>query len=324
MMGIRMAVRPIAAAVLAAGTAACSLLFAPNEDQCSTDGDCLARGASFATTHCSSDKICIATATPVVDGGSDVDAADAAVDPFACANLPTPSPDPSKQIEVSMLYTDFSTGMPPENTLVRLCANTDPQCANARLTLQGDGVGDAGAEGGIGWVKTRSDGSVTSKVELGFEGFFEARAVQYPPTFRNVSPALRNPVNDFDSFLLRPAEVKFLADEAFGTQNKYDSAGHGLVFVFAKDCLQQPIGGASFATDAMDPDMGLFYVINSAPSITDTKTDSLGRGGFVNVPPGIHTFSAFLGEGDQKKRIGSSKALIRAGATTTVVVEPTP
>ena len=318
-----MAVRLIAAALLAVGTAACSLLFAPNEDQCSTDGDCLARGASFATTHCSSDKICIATTTPVVDGGSDVDAADAAVDPFACANLPTPSPDPSKQIEVSIRYTDFSTGAPPENTLVRLCANTDSNCLNARSTLQGDGPGDAGPEGGTGWVKTRADGTVDSKVELGFEGFFELRAVQYPPTFRNVSPALRNPKNDFDSLLLRPAELKFLADEAFGKQNKYDSVGHGLVFVFARDCLQQPIGGASFETDATDPELGLFYVINSAPSITDTKSDSLGRGGYVNVPPGIHTFSAFVGEGDQKKLIGKSKALIRAGATTTVVVEPT-
>ena len=326
MMRHRMAVRLIAAALLAVGSAACSLLFAPKEDQCSTDVDCTARGAGFAATRCSTDKVCIASTVAVPDGGADAvaDAADGGSDPFACAKLPAPSPDRTKQLDLSIRYTDFSTGMPPENTLVRLCANTDSKCENARGTLQGDGPGDAGPEGGIGWVKTRVDGTVSSKVELGFEGFFEVRGVQYPPSFRNVSPALRNPVNEFDSLLLRPKEIKFLADQAFGTLDKYDAVGHGLVFVFAKDCDQQPIGGVSFETTATDPTLGFFYIINSSPSITDTKSDSLGRAGWVNVPPGIHTFSAFRGEGADRTRIGSSRSLIRPGANTTVVVEPSP
>jgi hypothetical protein len=323
MMRNRRAIQLIAATSLAVGTGACSLLFAPNEDQCSSDTDCTARGAAFASTRCSADNVCIASVGPGVDSSTG-DAGVDANDPFACAKIPAPAPDPSKPVDVSIRYTDFSTGMPPENTLVRLCANTDSMCMNARTSLQGAGPGDAGPEGGVGWVQTRPDGTVNSKVELGFEGFFEVRAPQYPPSFRNVSPALRNPTNDFDSLLLRPAELKFLADEALGKQNAYDTVGHGIVFVFAKDCFEQPIGGASFTTTATDPILTPFYVINSAPSITDTKSDSLGRGGFINVPPGIHTFSAFMGEGDQKKRIGSSRALIRVGATTTVVVEPSP
>ncbi len=311
-------------ALLAAASGACSLLFAPNEAQCSSDGDCTARGAGFASTRCSADKICVASGLLAGDASPEAATVDASGDPFGCANIAAPNPDPSKQVDVSIRYTDFSTGMPPENTIVRVCAATDPNCANARTTLQGDGPGDAGQEGGAGWVKTRADGTVATKLELGFEGFFEARAVQYPPSFRSISPALRNPMNEFDSILLRPAEIKFLADEAVGKPGAYDSIGHGLVFVFAKDCNQKPIGGASFTTTATDPNLVLFYVVNSSPSTTDTKSDSLGRGGYINAPPGIHTFTAFMGEGSAKKRIGSNRVLVRAGANTTVVVEPSP
>jgi len=308
----------IATSLVAVGSGACSLLFATDKDQCATDGDCAARGAGFESLRCSADSVCVST--NVTDAATE--SADSAIDPLACANLPAPSPDPSKQLAMTMRYTDFSTGAAPMNTVVRLCAATDPNCDNARATLEGDGPGDAGPEAGSGWIKTRADGTVAAKVELGFEGFFEARAVQYPNTYRSTSPALRNPTNEFEQLLLRPAEIKFLANEALSKPGAYESDGHGLVFVFARDCNQQPIPGASFTTSATDPLLQLFYIINSAPSITDTKSDSLGRGGFINVPPGIHTFNAFIGDGDQKKRIGSGRVLVRAGAATTIAVAP--
>lgn len=325
LMRHRMADRLLVTALLTVGTGACSLLFAPNEDQCSTDGDCTARGAGFGGTTCSASMVCVASSITGNDGGPPADAADATVDPFACAKLPAATPDFKTQVDVSIRYTDYSTGMPPENTLVRLCATTDAKCENARGTLEGDGPGDAGPEGGIGWVKTRADGgTVSAKVERGFEGFFEARAVQYPPSYRNVQPPLRDPISEFETLLLRPNEIKFLADETFQKPNSYDSVGHGLVFVFAKDCNHKTLAGVSFETTAKDETMGLFYIINATPSITDTKTDSLGRGGYVNVPPGIWNFSAFLGEGAGRRHMGTSRAIIRAGANTTVVVEPSP
>lgn len=309
--------------LIALASGACSVLFSTSDDQCSTDADCRARGAGFESMRCSAESVCVGGAVgPGVDGSVDAGAESGPADPFACADLPAPSPDPSRQLDLTMRYTDFSTGTPPENTLVRLCAATDPNCENARSSLEGGGVGDAGPEGGTGWVTPKADGTVFTKIEYGFEGFFEARAPQYPPTYRSTSPALRDPVNELEQLLLRPAEIKFLSDEALGKPGSYDSAGHGLVFVFARDCNQQPIGGASFTTNASDPLMQLFYIINSAPSIEDTKSDSLGRGGFVNVPPGIHTFSAFTGEGENKKRIGSGRVFVRAGAATTIAVAP--
>jgi len=241
--------------------------------------------------------------------------------PFACGALPAPTPDPSTQLELSISYTDNSTGAPPENTVVRLCAAADPGCSTPRTTLQGGGAGNGGSAGGTGWVKLRADGTVSTKVELGFEGFFEASATQYPPTFRWTPRALRNPKTNFDSVLLRPAEIKFLTDQALGKPGSYDSTGHGIVFVVAQDCDQQPIAGASFTTSASDSLMREFYIINSSPSTTDTKTDSLGRGGFINVPPGVHTFTVFAGEG-RTTPIGSSRVQVRAGAVSSVTVSP--
>ncbi|MBS2013263.1 MAG: hypothetical protein JST00_10275 [Deltaproteobacteria bacterium] len=311
------------AAALACG--ACSVLFAPNEEQCATDGDCQAKGAAFSGMRCV-ENACVASGISGGDSGGEAGDAGADVDPaFACASLPVPSPDPSKQVEMTMRYTDFSTGQPPVvSTLVRLCAATDPNCVNARSTLSGKAAGDAGADGGSGWVIPNTDGTVTAKVEFGFEGFFEARSDQYPPTFRSTSPALRNPKNEFEQLLLRPGEISFLADQLLGKPDSYDSKGHGLVFVFARDCNQQPIAGASFTTTAEDPLLVPFYVINSSPSVKDDKTDSLGRGGYLNVPPGIHTFTGFIGSGAEKKRFGSGRVLVRAGAATTIAVSPTP
>jgi hypothetical protein len=311
----------LATGLVAFACGACSVLFATNKDQCATDDDCRSRG--FASTRCSVDNVCVAT-DDIVRGDASVaaDAADATVDPFACASLPAPSPDPSKQVDIAIRFTDFSTGAPPEDTLVRLCAASDPNCQNARATVDGGALGDAGPEGGTGWVTPQKDGLVGAKVEYGFEGFFEVRAPQYQPTFRSTSPALRNPSNYLEQLLLRPAEIKFLADQALGMPGSYDSVNHGLVFVLARDCTTAAVGGASFTTNAMDPKLQVFYIINSAPSIQDTKTDSLGRGGFLNVPPGIHTFTAFRDDGT--KRLGSGTVLVRAGSVTTIAIDPSP
>ena len=66
-----------------------------------------------------------------------------------------------------------------------------------------------------------------------------------------------------------------------------------------------------------------FYIIGSTPEIgADKKTDAFGRGGFINVPGGFHTFTAEWA--DTKKRIGSTRVFVRNGAATTVAVLPSP
>jgi len=310
-------------AMLSLASAACSVLFSTSREQCSTDDDCRARGGGFAGTRCSLANVCVGPNEPGVDAGTDafVPPFDAAGDPFACAKIPLPNPDPSKQLDISIRYVDFSSGDAPTGLGVRLCAATDPRCQNPRGTVQGDGPFEAGPDGGTGWVTTKA-GSVTSKVELGFEGFFEVKSSVYTPTVRYTSPPLRTPTNELDQIILRQSEVDYLADLALGKPSSYDSVNYGLVFLLANDCNRTSLGNVSFSTTAVDPKMVAFYIINTSPSTTETKTDALGRAGYVNVPPGLHTFTAT--DADTKKRIGAVRVLVRAGTATTVAVLPSP
>ncbi len=319
-----------------ATVASCSVLFSTN-DQCVTDQDCTGRGAAFEGTQCVA-NVCVKT-TQVLDAGG-VDAkADVAkeaeagpADPFACGLLPPPDPDFTKPVQATIRYIDFSSGKPATRIDVRLCASTDPLCTNARTTIRvtdagtdaasGSGVDAGDAGGGSGWIVPADDGTIVATVERGFEGFFEVRSSVYAPTLRFTSPPLRNDVTAFDQILLRGAEIAFLADQATGRSGSYDPTTRGLVFTLARDCNQQPLANVRFTTTSADPMQFGFYIVNTSPSITETKTDGTGRGGFANLPPGLHTFTAEFA--DTGKRIGSTRALVRAGTNTTVSILPTP
>lgn len=311
----------LATGLVAIATGACSVLFSTGKEQCETNDDCRAV-TGFET--CSADKVCVASAVTSPDASaSPTDAgADAAADPFACGKEPLPQPDPNRKVDLSIRYTDFTNGLPPSNVGVRLCAQTDSLCNNPRNTLEGAGDFDAGPEGGTGFVAPTDAGLLTAKVEYGFEGFFEVKSGgQFAPTYRFTSPPLKTSTT-FEQLVLRPAEVSYLADVALGKQNAYESVGHGLVFLFARDCNQKPLAGVTFTTTATDPIQQLFFIINTTPSIVDKGTDGLGRGGFINVPPGLHTFTAEFAA--TKQRIGSVRILVRAGAATTVAILPSP
>ncbi|MDB4944140.1 MAG: hypothetical protein JWP97_3674 [Labilithrix sp.] len=321
------------ALLVGASTAACSLLF-DTDDQCSTTQDCVGRGAAFAATQCVS-NVCVSAVAPV--DASTIDAHDAAPeaeaappDPFACGLLPPPDPDYTHPVTADIRYIDFSSGMPATQVDVRLCASTDALCTNARTTIHatdagGDAGGsgiDGGADGGVGWIAPASDGRIIGTVERGFEGFFELRSSVYAPTLRFTSPPLREDVTLFDQILLRPAEIAFLADIATGRKNSYDATTRGLVFTLVRDCNQQPLSNVRFETTSTDPDQFAFYIVNTAPSVEEKKTDATGRGGYANIPPGLHTFTAFFA--DTGKRIGSTRALVRVGTNTTVSILPSP
>lgn len=315
----------MATGLVALLSGACSVLFSTSKEQCATDDDCRARGAGFENARCSLESVCIgATSVPDASAPQEAAAGDGASDPFACATLPAENPDQSRQVDMSIRYTDFSSGVPPTQMAVRVCSATDPQCNNPRTTAMGAGPADGGPDSGTGWVTPTTGGIVTAKVEFGFEGFFEVRNSVYAPTYRYTSPPLRNPKNDFDQIILRQSEIDYLSDLALGKTNSYDSVGHGLVFLLANDCNRQPLAGVHFKLDdtTVDPLTVAFYIINTSPSKEATKTDGLGRGGFINVAPGLHTFTAEFE--DTKKRIGSSRIFVRAGAATTVAVLPSP
>ena len=310
----------MATGAVALASGACSLIYATSDEQCTTDDDCRARGPGFETLICSA-RACVTPPGPVTDASTDADPiADAADDgPFSCALLSPPIPDPNRQLDMQIRFTDFTAGAPVTNANVRLCGVADPACGKPRA-LVGDGPSDAGAEAGTGWVAPNDAGQVSAKVEYGFDGFFELLSPQYAPTYRFTNPPLRNPSTNFEQLVLATAEVRFLAEVTFGKGAL--SPDHALVFVFARDCFQNPIGGASFRTTALDPLLKPFVVINSTPSIDEPVSDGAGRGGFLNVPEGIHTFTAFHENGT--KKLGSARVFVRKGSVTTVGIAPSP
>jgi hypothetical protein len=303
----------IAALACVLGSVACSLVLKTDEEQCQTDADCKARGAGFEKTTCSDNKTCTTT-------GKKSDAGPAADPRFACADEPLASPDSDRQISFEISYTDFSSGETPTGLAVRLCASTDPTCANPRNSLEGDSVSVDG--GGAGYVSPNADGVVKASVEYGFEGFLEMTSGTYAPTYRYTSPPLRENDTLFDQILLRPAEIDFFADLITGTKGSYESAGHALVFVLAEDCQRAALAGVHFTVNVEDDVMVPFYVINTSPTTSVDRTDALGRAGFLNVPEGIVTFTAEMAETGE--RIGSTSIVVRAGAATTVAVLPSP
>lgn len=306
--------------VLAVASGACSLIYSTSKDQCATDDDCHARGAGFEALICS-ESVCVTPPGPASDAAVDALIADAADTdgPFSCALLPPPIPDPNRPLDVLMRFTDFTAGAPVTNANVRLCGVADPACGKPR-ELVGSGPGDAGDEAGAGWVMPTDAGHVTAKVEYGFDGFFEVLSPQYAPTYRFTAPPLRAPATTFDQLVFTTPEVRYIAELTFGQGAL--SPEHGLVFVFARDCFQNPVGGASFRTTALDPLLKPFVIINSTPSADEANSDGAGRGGFLNVPEGIHTFIAFYENGT--KKLGSARAFVRKGSVTTVGIAPSP
>lgn len=288
--------------------AACSLVLKSDEQQCTNDADCTARGKGFEKTTCSSSNTCTTSKKTSSDPR------------FACADEPLASPDSDRTVQFEINYTDFSTGNVPSGLAVRLCASTDPTCANARTTLEGEAATVDG--GGAGYVSPNADGVVRGSVEYGFEGFLEVASGTYAPTYRYTSPPVRDENTLFDQILLRPAEIEFFADLITGNEGSYEQNGHALVFVLAQDCQRQALAGVRFTVDVEDDAMVPFYVVNTSPTTSVDRTDALGRAGFLNVPEGIVTFTAEMA--DTGARIGSTSIFVRAGAATTVAVLPSP
>ncbi len=299
---------------------ACSLLYPADAEPCAVDGDCARRGAAFAGFTCAA-NLCVAPSDATVDAGTDADAGE---DPFACGKLPPVNSDPTKPVDLGMTFIDFSGGQAAQGIEARICANTDPTCASPR-TKSGNppstldaGVNDAGVGGGTGWFFPTADGLVQASVETGFEGFFEVRGGGFVPTIRYISPPLRKSSTDGLQIMLRGSDVSLLTILATG--RSYDPA-KGLVFTVVSDCNGNALPNIKFTASVSDPEMVGFYIYNTSPTTSETKTEASGRGGYVNVPPGFVDFTAAYA--DTGKVLGTTRAIIRGGYATTVTLRPT-
>lgn len=314
-------------ACLAIGVAsACSLLIDVSGEQCTTDADCAARGASFAAARCVRSACTLddgVEAGPVPEAGSpDVDAADASppVDPRYLCLGKHPAPTPTKATAAYMLtLTDLITQKALPGLRVKLCTNlTDPSCAVPAATTQTDDAGVARLT--IDLSKGAFDGYVDVDPETADGGSAVVdggdTAVYMPSRIYYTSiPIAADRTDDYQ--LLQ-----------FGTLNLFGSLfsakadfTKGAAFIIAEDCSFTDSASISLTVDqADDGGTHAFYIKNDQPSTTATETDVSGIAGFVNLPTGNRSFTTELST--TKQKVGSVNGYVRPGTIMFAKIGP--
>ena len=222
-------------------------------------------------------------------------------DPLGCRNVLAPR-DITRPLALAVRYKDVR-GQVPEGVSTLLCDGTDPSC-RAPLAVSAD----------------NATGAVTATIYYGFDGFFDLRSpAPFVPTYRVASQPLQSSVT-YEQPLWRAAELDAWADAALGGRNVYDSATHGIVFLSVRDCNQTLLSGIAVTTTAVDPLVRFVVLAPNGQGTPGAVTGEAGALAIVNVPPGLHTFTAeFAGT---KKRLGSTRILVRAGAVTALDLLP--
>jgi len=301
----RTAIVTVGAALAAVG---CSLVLTTQNEQCTADGDCAARGPAFAGTVCES-RVCVSK--PAVDAGSDAAAdADAAIDPiWGCLGTVVFPPAAKPKVKISIPFYELISKQPVTDILVRPCARLDVSCANP-LTAP---------------VAPDSKGVVTLDVDANFDGYAEILPTfadsglpNYVPSLAFFSPPPADDTVFAPLLLLTPASLTTLAATA---GNAIDPK-LGAVFFVAQDCAGKAAAGVAVTTDRTEATTKGFYLIKGLPSETASATDSAGYGGFINLPTGYVRVNATVH--DTGKAIGGTSVLVRPSTITYVYLVPSP
>lgn len=252
----------ILAIVVASG---CSALVQSDRVQCSTDGDCAARGGAFANSVCVS-QLCQAPG------------------PWDCLGKvvwPTPS---SGTVTVVLNLTDIITSQPVADVGTRVCRKLDPVCAEPLLT---DIVSDA-------------QGRAIMILPQGFDGYVELTAKGTMPGIYFFYPPLTSDRDVQPIPLLQANALTTFA--ALAGANVMADRGH--VMARAYNCLGQTAEGVSFSSAEGDSATTPFYMIKNVPSTKQSETDSSGQGGLLNLRPGTATLTGTLASGAPMATLG--------------------
>ncbi len=329
---------------VAAGPLGCSSQAVPGDGTAATNdagstgdggtGDGATNGDAAAKSVCQALISCVAVASPESVGGlvqlygdaspcwkgsaTDADACgkactkaaaafpqcQASADPLACGGT-LPGPKPPGQLDLTLRYQSFATGQPPAEVAFSLCNGVDPRCVSPLAT-----------------VVDKAKGIVSAKVDYEFDGYFGMTpGSAFVPTYHFTSQPLRASTA-LEQTLVRLTELNFVIDTAVNMRNFYESAEHGVVFINARDCNRKPLGGVGLTTTAVDPLQRL--LVRNSDGTLSVASSAVGELGavYVNVPTGLHTFTAEFAA--TKKRLGSTRILVRAGAVSWVDILPSP
>ena len=316
--------RVLVASLAAALGSACSLLIDVSGDQCTTDGDCVARGAEFAAARCVR-SACVVEGLeggPVAEAGPDAaDASDGAppIDPrYTCLDK-NPAPVPTKKTAAyQVTLTDLLSQAGVPSLRVKICPNlTDPSCTKPSSTAVTDSKGVAsltidisgGAfDGYVDVVPETADGG-SPRVDGSDQNVYVPSRIYYTSI-----PIADDRVDDYQvmqySTLLIFASL-FKAKADF-TQ--------GVAFLIAEDCAVMDSADRVFAVDQTSSATETFYLKNDQPSTTATVTDPSGIGGFVNIPTGARHFTSSLAGSGRK--VGELTGYVRPATILLAKIGP--
>ncbi len=278
---------------LVAVASSCSLLERVSDDQCSTDGDCSARGFSGAT--CVS-NVCVAP-SPVVDAEADADAGI-----WSCLGHVVLPAAPAGNVTLSFPLWNAVNDAPIPGVTVLPCAKLDLACA-APLAPQ---------------TVTDANGFFSLQVPGGFDGFLQVGWSLSNPTSVYINPPQVNDTPQDDTDLVTTAEFEEVVAIVGDTIDP--TLGH--LFIGTGDCNLDDAAGVHLALDRTAPNTLQAYLVNGLPSSDATETDSEGTYVAVNVPTGPLLVTATLAATGQ--RIGVATGNISAGQFTYLTLVPSP
>jgi len=192
------------------------------------------------------------------------------------------------------LWAGHFTGAPTPNIEVKACSRNDLACLNP-IDIQ-----------------TTVDNFATLSVPGGFDGYFAiAGGGLFPVLYYHFHPLWFDMSAGLDMY---PPE--FL-DAAFAPAVLDPELG--ALDIYIADCFGQPAPDVRFS---VSPGEGTtpYYTVDMLPVLGPNETTGYGRGGFLNVQPGIVNVVATLVSTGQE--VANTSAVVRAGMVTRLDVFP--
>jgi hypothetical protein len=201
------------------------------------------------------------------DGGDD---AGGGGPDWSCLGAPTPDAG-TGVVTVKFFLNDVTTaqssgsfaGDAIVDASLQACNKLDFSCGKPLLETSTD-------DGGIAFAQ----------VPAGFDGYYEVRATDFPPSILKRSPQIAS-----ESIMQGLANSSLIALGASFAQVDVDS-GLAFVVVTAADCQTNPAPGVTFQVAPLGEKEKLVYLENSLPSPSATETDFTGSAIVYNVPAG--------------------------------------
>ncbi len=326
-------------------TAACSLVLKAEGQQCESDGDCTARGASFAATRCVQ-QVCVDDGGAGGGSGGNGGAGDAAGaagssgsgtsdDPrWSClGKVPAPVAG-TEPVEVTFVVQNDSS-LPIPYIEGRVCTNLDINCLNpfeSGLESDADGIIRFQIPANfVGYVELEDarfkggGGAGGASGAAGSGGAGANPAQKLVPLLVVVDAVNGNIPNESDPLTMVSYGLVEVLAGVFS--QKFDET-RATTLIATSDCQGKRAQEITLEVDptAAFPETTTFYTIGPPPGVPDPTvafTDENGTGGVLNMKPKVNAVvTARRFDGSQ--RIGSATFPTRAGWISTVRIVPSP